>query len=120
MQRISRNEFQTRFGRRPGAIALRDLYDRDLYVDRDAVISGWVEGSLYIRGGSQALLTGIVQGSVYVGREAVLWVEGTVEGSVIVDGGAAFLNGTCSARGDRSAVVYDPSEPPGSETERAS
>ncbi len=97
-----------------------DSYHRDLHVDRDAVISGIIEGSLYLRGGSQALLTGIVQGSVHVGREAVLWVEGTIEGGVTVDGGAAFLNGTCSARGDRSAVVYDPSEPLGSETGWAS
>ncbi len=108
MNRISRSEFQARFGRRPTRNDFDGQYHRDLFVDRDTKVSGVVEGSLYIRGGSQAVLTGIVRGSVHVGREAVIWVEGTVEGSVIVDGGAAFLNGTCSVQGDPSAVIYDP------------
>jgi hypothetical protein len=89
---------------------------RDLRIDRDAVLTGAVEGSLSIDRGSHVLLTGMVGGSVHVSPEAVLWVEGLVNGRVVIDGGAAFLNGVCSAKGNRSAFAYDPCEPAGSET----
>jgi hypothetical protein len=115
LKRLSRAEFEARFPRRPAETVFDGLY-QNLHVDRDAVISGLVQGSLTVDGGSHVLLTGGVEGSAHVGREAVLWVEGLVEGRAIIEGGAAFLNGTCSARGDRAAVVYDPSEPADSET----
>lgn len=112
---LTRDEFNARFNRRAPCINLDGLY-RDLRIDRDAVLTGAVQGSLSIDKGSHVLVTGMVGGSIHVSPEAVLWVEGLVDGRVWIDGGAAFLNGTCSARGNRSAVAYDPSEPAGSET----
>jgi hypothetical protein len=115
MKYLTRHEFESRFRRRPSMVDYDGLY-RDLRIDRDAVLTGAVQGSLFIEGGSHVLVTGMVGGSVHVSPEAVLWVEGLVDGRVWIDGGAAFLNGMCSARGNRSAVAYDPSEPAGSET----
>jgi hypothetical protein len=112
---LTRNEFDSRFIRRAPTVDFDGLY-RDLRIDRDAVLTGAVQGSLSIDNGAHVLLTGMVGGPVHVSPDAVLWVEGLVDGGVSIDGGAAFLNGTCSARGNRSAVAYDPSEPGGSET----
>ena len=116
MKRLSRDEFEGRFYRRPPALHFDGLY-QDLHVDQDAEISGVVERSVFIDRGCHVLLTGRVKGYAHVGRDSVLWVEGLLEHSVRIDGGAAFLNGTCSALGDRAAVVYDPCEPADSETE---
>ncbi len=115
MKYLTRNEFDSRFIRRAPTVDFDGLY-RDLRIDRDAVLTGAVQGSLSIDNGAHVLLTGMVGGPVHVSPDAVLWVEGLVDGGVSIDGGAAFLNGTCSARGNRSAVAYDPSEPGGSET----
>ena len=115
MKYLTRNEFQSRFSRRAPTVAFDGLY-RALRIDRDAVLTGAVQGSLSIDNGAHVLIIGMVGGSVRVSPEAVLWVEGLVDGDVLIDGGAAFLNGTCSARGNRSAVAYDPSEPADSET----
>jgi len=112
---LSRDEFESRFSRRAAAVEFDGLY-RDLRIDRDAVISGAIHGSLSIGNGSHVLVTGMVDGSVHVSRDAVLWVEGLVDGRVWIDGGAALLNGTCSASGNSSAVICDPSEPADSET----
>jgi len=116
MKYVTRDEFQSRFARRQPSTEFDNLFNRDLHIDRDAVISGIVEGSLYVDRGSHVVLTGMVRGSVHVAPGAVLWVEGLVDGRVLIDDGAAMLNGTCSAQGNRSAVVYDPSEPADSET----
>lgn len=116
MKHLSQDEFESRFIRRPSAVDFDGLYHRDLHVDRDATISGAVEGSLYIHGNSHVFVNGRVDGSVHVAREAVLWVGGLVEGPVYVDG-AAFLNGACgSAHGDHAAFVHDPCEPADSKT----
>jgi hypothetical protein len=75
-----------------------------------------VERSLSIDRGCHVVLTGRVDSDAHVAHGAILWVEGLLKQSVTIDGGAAFLNGTCSARGDRAAVVFDPTGPADSET----
>ncbi len=109
MRYTTRQEFQSRFFRNRPTTTFGGLYAHDIHIGRDALVTGIVGGSLFVEHGASVVLTGIVRGSVHVAPEAVLWVEGIVGGRVLIDGGAAMLNGICSAKGDRSAVVYDPS-----------
>ncbi len=115
MQRLTRAEFEARFSRRPPAEVWDGSY-RDLHIDRDATVSGAVEGSLFVHGRACVVVTGRVDGSAHVDADSVLWVEGLVEGRVYVEG-AAFVNGAGrSPIGGSGAVVYDPCEPADSET----
>jgi len=112
MKRLSLSEFTARYVRRASTVEFSKVYHRDLHVDADALVSGIVEGSLYVHGDTHVLLTGIVHGRVHVDRAAVLWVDGAVEGAVMVEG-AAFINGRCGSvkLTHPDAAVHDPSEP---------
>ena len=61
-------------------------------LERDAAVSGILEGGLVIRSGVNAVVKGIIEGSVVVEPGAVLYLDGIVKGNVDV-GGAACIEG---------------------------
>lgn len=63
-------EFESLFPRREAQLKIESIFPGDLTVDRDALITGIVKGTVIVREGVQAQIHGFVEGSVRVKPDA--------------------------------------------------
>jgi hypothetical protein len=76
-------------------------------LDRDAAVSGIINGDLVIRSGVKALVTGIIQGAIYVEPDGVLYFHGILKGDLDVKGAAcvAGILGKINAADDATVCI---------------
>ena len=90
MPRISRHDFETKFPVVLPAWKIDGFESRTVTLERDAAVSGILEGGLVIRSGVNAVVNGIIGGSVVVEPGAVLYLDGIVRGNIDVSGAACI------------------------------
>lgn len=72
------------------------IVDGELRVDRDAIVSGMVSGSVTVATGCRATVSGIVSGDLIVEQDAAVEMSGILSGRIINRGGHVRVTGMVS------------------------
>ncbi len=106
---VTRAEFAEKFPMLVPAHTIGGITTGTLTVDRDASVSGIVNGDLVVRKGAHVLVHGIVEGTVSIEAGAVAYVSGIVKTNVYVHG-AACISGIVGnvIAGDAAVICVEP------------
>ena len=64
MKYLTRGEFEARYPRRAGGVAIDGIITSDLHLNEDATILGMVEAPVFIHGDTHVVVTGVVESAV--------------------------------------------------------
>ncbi len=106
MQRVSREEFSSRF---PIPIPARKVFGiqaESIRLEEDAEVSAIVEGDILVPNGVIAVIQGIIDGSVIVEAAGVAYIHAIVKGTVDVRGSACIDGLTGNLAIAEDAIVH--------------
>jgi hypothetical protein len=81
-------------------IEVKNIVKRDIIADEDVVISGILEGDVYVNKNVNVQINGIVNGNLKITSVSSIKISGTLNGDIINDGGIIEVFGVMNGKID--------------------